>query len=112
MKRAAALATIRGMARDPIGGALAIEVELRKEKVSALRRVGGKLEALLGDLRALESELPAVKPEDRPRSLDRHRQLRAEAEKYRWYLIIQREAIGLTRHDDVLQQYPIPAPIH
>ena len=99
------------MAREPIGGALAIEVEIRREKVSALRRVGGHLEAVLSDLRALEEKLPAGESRDRARFVERHRALLAEAEKYRWYLIVQREAIGLTNHDDVLQQYPLPTPL-
>lgn len=99
------------MAKEPIGGSLAIEVEMRKEKVSSLRRVAGKLESVLEDLRQLEGELPAAPPKERPRYLERHRDLRAEAEKFRWYLMVQREAIGLTNHDDVLQQYPIPAAV-
>ncbi|HVE83499.1 MAG TPA: hypothetical protein VND93_11650 [Myxococcales bacterium] len=99
------------MAKEPIGGFLAIEVEIRKEKASALKRVGGKLEALLDDLQELESKLPRAPSRERPRFVERHRMLRAEAEKYRWYLVVQREAIGLTNHDDVLTQYPIPAPL-
>jgi hypothetical protein len=99
------------MAKEPVGGSLAIEVEIRKEKVSALRRVGGKLEAVLSDLQTLESTFPAPSSRDRTRFVERHRFLRAEAEKYRWYLIVQREALGLTNHDDVFQQYPLPAPI-
>ncbi len=99
------------MPKEPIGGALAIEVELQREKVSALRRVGGRLETLLSDLRALESRLPSPAARDRPRFAQRHRELLAEAEKYRWYLIVQREAIGLTNHDDVFQQFPLPAPV-
>jgi hypothetical protein len=98
------------MAKEPIGGALAIEVEMRREKVSALRRVGGKLESLLADLRALEADPPRTDG-DRARFVERHKQLRAEAEKYRWYLIIQREAVGLSNHDDVFTQFPIPAAI-
>lgn len=99
------------MAKEPIGGVLAIEVEIRKEKVSALRRVGGKLESLLSELRALEAELPAPASRNRAHFVERHRVLRAEAEKYRWYLTIQREAIGLTNHDDVHEQYPLPSAI-
>ena len=99
------------MANEPVGGALAIEVEIRKEKVSALRRVGGHLEAVLSDLRALEAKLPARESLDRARFVERHRALLAEAEQYRWYLIVQREAIGLTHHDDVFAQYPLPPPI-
>jgi hypothetical protein len=100
------------MAKEPIGGTLAIEVELRKEKASALRRVAGKLESLLDDLREVEGALPRASSRERPRIVEKHKALRAEAEKYRWYLIVQREALGLFRHDDVMQLYPIPPAVH
>ncbi|HEY8212447.1 MAG TPA: hypothetical protein VIG99_33420 [Myxococcaceae bacterium] len=97
---------------EPIGGALAIEVEIRKEKASALRRVAGQLERAISDLRALESRFPAAGTPDRARFVERYRALRAEAEKYRWNLIVQREAMGLLHHGVVDETYPIPKPIH
>lgn len=97
--------------REPIGGTLAIEVEIRKEKASALRLVAGKLEAAISDLRGLESKLPASGAPDRRRFVERHQALRAEAEKHRYYLVVQREAMGLLNHDAVFEHYPIPEAI-
>jgi hypothetical protein len=96
---------------EPIGGALAIEVEIRKEKAVALRRVAGRLEAVIADLRELEEKMPGPGSPDRASFVERHRQLRAEAEQQRWYLIVQREAMGLLHHAVVDETYPIPAPI-
>ncbi|HYV47224.1 MAG TPA: hypothetical protein VFA20_20335 [Myxococcaceae bacterium] len=96
---------------EPIGGTLAIEVELRKEKASALRRVAGRLETSIADLQALEAKMPPPGSPDRARFVERHRALRAEAEQHRWYFIIQREAMGLLHHGVVDEMYPIPRPI-
>jgi hypothetical protein len=89
---------------------LAIEVELRKEKAGALRRVGTLLESLLTELGELQRQLGTVTGDARARVLARHRELRAQAEKQQWYLIVQREAMGLTKHHDVYEQYKIPPP--
>jgi hypothetical protein len=87
---------------------LAIEAEIRKEKASGLRRVGTRLESLIAELVGLEAELRTAAGDRRSRVLARHREVRAEAEKQQWYLIVQREAMGLTKHHDVYEQYKIP----
>lgn len=95
------------MARAPIGGSLAIEVELMRERSSALRRVGHTLESLSAKLHELHS---AIERGDRPRAsaIAEYRDLYAEAEKQRWYLIVQREAMGLHHHGELDIQYPLP----
>ncbi len=40
--------------------------------------------------------------------VDEYRSLRRQARRYRWYLEIQREAIGLRRHELLDELYPIP----
>ena len=90
---------------------LAIEVEIRKEKASALRRVAEKLEAQLSELGAIAEKAARAKAEERERLVAAHRTLRAEAEKQRWYLVVQREAMGLSRHDDVDRLHPLPPPL-
>ena len=56
----------------------------------------------------------AARGECLPRSLrggglvDEYRSLRRQARRYRWYLEIQREAIGLRRHELLDELYPIP----
>ena len=47
----------------------------------------------------------------RARIVARHRELRAEAENQHWYLIVQREAMGLRHHGDIYELYRLPAAI-
>jgi hypothetical protein len=97
--------------RPSIDSPLAIEVQLRQEKASALRRVGDKLEKLIGELTGLERELQAASGPKRAERLARYQQLRAEAEHQRWCLIVQREAMGLWNHAEVDLMYRIPPPV-
>ncbi|MGZ3459426.1 MAG: hypothetical protein ACXU86_13095 [Archangium sp.] len=90
---------------------LAIEVELQSEKASALRRVASRLESLLGELQETEQALRESSGLARARLAARHRELRGEAEKQRWYLIVQREAMGLRHHGDVYELYRLPAAV-
>jgi hypothetical protein len=94
-----------------VGGALAIEVEMRREAVSALRRLGGRLEAQLEELRTIQAEALQAPPSERPRFVAEHARVRAEAEQSRWYLIVQREAMGVLNHEDVDRAYPLPPPL-
>jgi len=91
---------------------LAIEVEIQKEKASALRRLGARIESLLAELAQLERELPTLKGPKRDQCVARHKELRSEAEKQRWYLVIQREALGLRQHADLEEMYPLPPALH
>lgn len=75
---------------------------MRKEQATALQRVGLKLESLIAQLHQIESTT---------RDPAEHRKVRTEAEKYYWYMMIQREAIGLRNHDDLKRFYPIPPPL-
>ena len=87
---------------------LAIEVEIQSEKASALRRVASRLESLLGELEEMEKVLRGSSGLARARLVARHRELRGEAEKQRWYLIVQREAMGLRQHGDIYEMYRLP----
>jgi uncharacterized protein YicC (UPF0701 family) len=91
---------------------MAIEVEMQAEKASALRRLGARIESLLAELAQLERELPTLRGPQREQCIARHRELRAEAEKQRWYLVIQREAMGLRQHADLDDIYPLPPAVH
>jgi hypothetical protein len=90
------------------GAPLAIEVEMQSEKASALRRVASRLESLLLELAETERTLRGLSGPGRARLVARHRELRAEAEKQRWYLIVQREAMGLRHHGDIYELYRLP----
>lgn len=98
-------------AGEPIGGALAVEVEMRREAASALRRLGGRLEAQLEELRTIEAEMKEAPLSRRTHFVSEHARVRAEADQTRWYLIIQREAMGVLRHEDVDRCYPLPPPL-
>jgi Na+/phosphate symporter len=87
---------------------LAIEVEMQSEKASALRRVASRLESLLVELVETEKAVRGLSGPARERLVARHRELRAEAEKQRWYLIVQREAMGLRHHGDIYELYRLP----
>jgi hypothetical protein len=89
-------------------GLLAIEVELRAEKAAALRRVAFRLDKLLGEMQALHDAAAPLGSPERARQKARHEELRAEAQKQLWYLIVQREALGLRNHDDVNEIYRLP----
>jgi hypothetical protein len=90
---------------------LPIELELQREKASALRYAGEKLETLLHKLHRIEAALPSLPPGERALQVLEHGRLLEQAEQARWNLIVQREAMGLNRHDDVDRQYPKPTRI-
>ena len=100
----------------------AIEAEIQKERAEALGRAGERLEEALSVLQALRPGLEEVggNPHGGSRDLEagggargdakraRYREWHARVLELRHFLIIQREAIGLRRHDDVDRHYPMP----
>jgi hypothetical protein len=100
----------------------AVETEIQKERAEALGRAGERLEEALGVLRALRQKLEGVggDPPGESRDLEAGGRVQADTEMARYrawharvlqlrhYLIIQREAIGLRRHEDVDRHYPMP----
>ena len=94
-----------------LGSPLAVEVEIRSEKASAMRRVAQKVESLLAELSKVEAASLGTQGDVRARHVARHQELRAEAEKQRWYLIVQREAMGLWHHGDIEELYRLPSPL-
>lgn len=89
--------------------ALPIELELVKEKAFALRRTEYAIEKLLAEMQQIERELGALSGPRRAQKVEEHTALRAQAEHERWKMIVQREALGLSRHEDVDHFYPLPA---
>ena len=89
-----------------------IAQEVKKEQASSLGRVAARLEAFLTELTEVEKVLATVEGEPRAKLLHQHAVLRKEAETFRWYLQVQREAMGIRRGQDNLQEYyPIPRAI-
>jgi hypothetical protein len=82
--------------------------ELQEERAAALTRISRRLERLLEQLDATREQLAHGRNEDRARDVAAYRELREEAVKYRWYLEVQREAIGLRHHQHLDEFYRIP----
>ncbi len=96
------------MASRALGNSdLAFEAALRGEKATALGRVGQRIEALLQQLTEVEARVASGEGV-RAELVQRHHQLREQAKLQLWYLIVQREAMGLFRHHDVYRIYEIP----
>lgn len=89
-----------------------VDLEILREKASALGRVGERLSASLVRLSELAWRLAeAPDEEERSRLARRYAEERARAAELRYYLVVQREAIGLRRHGDVDRAYPLPPPL-
>ena len=90
---------------------LKIEQQLAEERVSALTRIGKRLEFLLRLLDELAARYETVSGSSREQVLDDYQKRHDEARRYRWYLEVQREAVGLRRHQVLDRVFPLPPPI-
>jgi hypothetical protein len=84
------------------------EEEIREEMASALGRIGRELELLIAELHKLKERAALCNDDDRSNVLEDYKKIRAKARLYYWYLIIQRESVGLTNHDLLPIFYRIP----
>jgi hypothetical protein len=84
----------------------ALEVELRRAMAEALGRAGERLEQAIERYRAAKS----APPEAGASREQRLAAARAEMFTAREWLIVQREAIGLRRHETVDELFPDAAP--
>jgi hypothetical protein len=82
--------------------------DLNEERVAALRRIAGTLESLIAELQALGDHIALLSGDQRLDAIDRYRTLRRHAIRYRWYLEVQREALGLRHHHRLDEFYRIP----
>ena len=88
--------------------------ELQEERAAALARISRRLERLLDQLQATRERIAHAgdtdrrSDEDRARDIAAYRELHREAVKYRWYLEVQREAMGLRQHQHLDEFYWIP----
>ena len=85
--------------------------ELAEERVAALTRISRTLESLIAQLRASRDRLALLGGADRAAEVARYRQLHAKATRYRWYLDVQRDALGFRHHTLVDEHYSVPRPI-
>ena len=88
-----------------------IELELMEERAAALRRISQTLEALIEQLHAMRPRIGDVHWSTRSPDLAEYRELRRRAVRYRWYLEVQRESLGLHPDHRLDEFYRIPDPI-
>ena len=79
-----------------------VESELKSEMAASLGRIGRTLENLITQLKNIQSQELSEKTKES------YRKLYDQAKLYYWYLVVQREAIGIRNHDSLLQHYQIP----
>ena len=94
--------------RSPNEAHTSLLLELQEERASALRRISRTLEALIQQLQASRERVRRASGPDREREAATWRELRANAVKYRWYLEVQREALGIRQHDVLDEFYRVP----
>jgi hypothetical protein len=95
--------------REPSEGHKQLLRELNEERAAALQRISSTLESLILQLRTSRERMRTASGPDREREAAAWHTLRARAVKYRWYLEVQREALGLRRHDVLDEFYEVPA---
>ena len=86
-----------------------IERELNQERAAALLRISGTLDSLIAQLHAVRARVARLNGVERDREVAAYGELRREALRYRWYLEVQREALGLRHHHRLDEFYEIPA---
>lgn len=85
--------------------------ELSEERAAALLRISRTLEADIAQLERSRERIQALRGDERARALADYRATRQHAVTYRWYLEVQREAIGLRHHHRLDEFYRIPEPL-
>ena|SRR5436190_10608248 len=88
-----------------------VEQEFQQERAAALGRIARTLESLLGRLEMLRARADTVSGAAREAAIAEHAEVRAQATTYRWYLEVQRESVGLRRHETLDEIYPVPSPL-
>lgn len=84
--------------------------ELQRERGASLARVTQRLEGALAELEAAGAALAARPADDTLRAL--RGDALAHAAELLWYVVVHREAMGLTRHDVLDEVYRIPREVH
>ena len=83
--------------------------ELAEERAAALLRISRTLESLINQLDVLAARIASGGRQ--AADVAAYRDVRGEALRYRWYLEVQREALGIRQHRVLDEFYRIPGPI-
>ena len=84
------------------------ELEIKSEMAAALGRIGSTLAQLIADLLRIRDEIRVLPEPERLLRIESYNQIYSRAKQYYWYLIVQREAIGITNHHSLRELYPLP----
>jgi hypothetical protein len=82
--------------------------DFNEERAAALRRIAGTLESLVEQLHGIRDRIEGLSGAARAHELDAYRAVRRRALRYRWYLEVQREAVGLRNHQRLEEFYAVP----
>ena len=85
--------------------------ELTREGAAALHRIGARLGELSAELARRRAAALRLDGRARERAREAYDTLRGEARLYRWYMEVQREAVGVRGHRALDEIYPIPGPL-
>jgi hypothetical protein len=85
--------------------------ELNEERVAALTRISRTLESTIEQLQAIRTRTECVSRTVSSADTNEYERLRARAKQYRWYLEVQREALGLRQHRFLDRFYAVPGPL-
>ena len=94
--------------RKPVDGLAALHAEIAGEKAGALGRIAEKLEARLAACARLHEQVDGAAAAARSALVAEYERVRTDAKLYYWYLVVQREAIGIFDHGVIARQYPTP----
>jgi hypothetical protein len=83
--------------------------QLNEERISALVRISKTLESLLAQLHDARVRVAGAHGEARAREVAKYQDLHQRASLYRWYLEVQREALGIRHHQSLDEFYKIPS---
>jgi len=88
-----------------------VEQEIQQERAAALGRIGRTLHDLIERLARLRERYAGAGHEERQQIVRDYSDVMDRARLYRWYLEVQREAVGLRRHECLDRIYPVPPPL-
>jgi hypothetical protein len=89
---------------QPEQSTASVEQEIVAEKAASLGRAGERLQAAMEALARVDAEIAA----GAAGLAGRRQELRADAAEKLWFLIVQREAIGLGHHEGIYHFYRVP----
>lgn len=99
--------------RMPTGEAhhQSVEQEILQEMASGLSTAAAKVDLALLRVDLIIQDLEqAITLEEQRALLKDYEARRQDVRTARWELIVHREALGLTNHDQILLDYPLPPP--